>query len=177
MEHHEHVNLIRAGIAEQGGICADLGSGWGAFTLALADLLGSQAQIISVDKDRRSLREQEEAMRVRFPQVAVEYREADFMQPLSLPPLDGLLMTNALHYVKDKSPLLERLRGYLKPGGRFLLVEYNTNRGNPWVPYPLTYTSWEKLVSQHGFVQTRLLGRQPSRYLREMYAALSFRAA
>lgn len=173
MQHQDHVQLIRGGIAEVGKVWADFGSGAGAFTLALADLLGPGARIYSVDKDRRSLREQAEAMRARFPGVSVEYLEADFTRKLSLPPLDGVLMANALHFVRAKGPMLELVRSYLRPGGRLLLVEYNADRGNMWVPYPLAYPTWEALSQRHGFVQTRLLATTPSRFLREIYAALS----
>ncbi len=51
MIHEDHVNLLRKGILEPGGVWADLGSGAGAFTLALADLIGSTGEIYSVDKD------------------------------------------------------------------------------------------------------------------------------
>ncbi len=176
MQHQDHVNLIRNGISARGGIWADLGSGAGAFTLALADLLGPGTRIYSVDKDRRALREQEAALRVRFPEVVVEYLEADFTGKLALPSLDGILMANSLHYVRDKAPLLAQLHTYLRPAGRLLLVEYNAERGNMWVPYPLTYPAWEAFSQQHGFTRTRLLKAVPSRFLREMYAALSFSA-
>jgi precorrin-6B methylase 2 len=69
MQHQDHVQLIHAGIPAQGGVWADLGSGSGAFTLALADLPGPGARLYSVDKDRRALREQAAAMRARFPEV------------------------------------------------------------------------------------------------------------
>ncbi len=173
MQHQDHVKLIREGIAAPGGVWADLGSGSGAFTLALADLLGSGARIYSVDQDRRALREQAAAMRANFPGVAVEYQEADFTRELTLPPLDGVLMANSLHYVRHKGPVLELVRAYLRPAGRLLLVEYNADRGNMWVPYPLAYPGWETLAHQHGFAHTRLLATVPSRFLREIYAALS----
>ena len=48
------------------------------------------------------------------------------------------------------------MRGYLKPGGRFILVEYNVDSGNTWVPYPLSYPTWEKLAVEVGFRATRL---------------------
>lgn len=176
MQHQDHVQLIREGIAETGGVWADLGSGSGAFTLALADLLGPGARIYSVDKDRRALREQAAAMRANFPGASVEYLEADFTRKLALPPLDGVLMANSLHFVRQKGPVLELVRGYLRPGGRLLLVEYNADHGNMWVPYPLAYPTWETLARQHGFTQTRLLTTVPSRFLREIYAALSLAA-
>ena len=176
MQHHDHVQLIRGGIEVPGGTWADLGAGEGAFTLALADLLGPGAQIYAVDQNKRALEEQARAMRARFPEVAVEYINADFTRPLTLPPLDGLLLANSLHYVRQKGPLLDQLRAYLRSGGRLILVEYNADRGNPWVPYPLSYPTWEKLAREHGFQQTRLLATVPSRFLREMYAALSVKA-
>jgi SAM-dependent methyltransferase len=173
MQHPDHVNLLRDGVLGPGGVWADLGSGGGAFTLALADLIGPIGTIYSVDKDRGALREQERALRARFPSVAVTYLAADFTRPLDLPPLDGVVMANSLHYVRDKAPVLALVRGYLKPGGQLLLVEYNADRGNPWVPYPLSYPTWERVAAQAGFAATRLLARVPSRFLSEIYSAAS----
>ncbi len=175
MQHQDHVQLIRQGISASGGTWADLGSGSGAFTLALADLLGPTAQIYSVDRDSRSLQEQARAMHAHFPAIAVEYLTADFTRKIDLPLLDGILLANSLHFVRHKGVVLEHLHSYLRPGGSLLLVEYNADHGNPWVPYPLAYPTWENLAQQHGFRQTRQLATVPSRFLREMYAALSIR--
>ena len=178
MQHAEHVALIRAGVpAGVGGVWADLGSGWGAFTLALADLLGPGGVIYSVDKDGSSLRDQEREMRGRFPATAVHYQHADFTRRLDLPPLDGVLMANSLHFHKNKDAVLQLVRGYLKPGGRLVIVEYNTERGLPWVPYPLSYTAWTALAARNGFAGTRLLATRTGRYRDEMYAALSVAVA
>ena len=46
----------------------------GAFTLALADLLGPGGRIVAVDRDARALRANEAAVRARFPDVD---RDAD----------------------------------------------------------------------------------------------------
>jgi len=173
MNHTDHVNLLRAGIPAPGGVWADLGSGAGAFTLALAELLGPQATIYSVDQDGGALREQERAMQARFPTAAVRYLRADFTRQLDLPALDGVVMANSLHFHPHKDPILQLVRGYLKAEGRLLLVEYNTDRGNAWVPYPLSYTTWEALARKNGFAQTRLLSSQPSRFLGEIYSAAS----
>src|SRR5436305_5848269 len=97
MNHADHVRLLRDGVLKPGGVWADLGSGWGAFTLALADLIGPSGEIYSVDKDRGSLREQEQAMRSMFPQANVRYIDGDFTHPLDLPPLDGIILANSLH--------------------------------------------------------------------------------
>jgi ubiquinone/menaquinone biosynthesis C-methylase UbiE len=174
MNHSDHVRLLHKGVPEPGGVWADLGSGAGAFTLALADLLGTTGHIYSVDKERRVLREQEQAMRNLFPAVSVEFLVADFTQRLALPPLDGIVMANSLHYVHDKRAMLQGVHAYLKPGGRLLLVEYNVDRGNMWVPYPLSYPTWEGLALRNSFSDTQLLEKVPSRFLGEIYSALSF---
>jgi SAM-dependent methyltransferase len=179
MNHADHVELLRGGVPAPGGVWADLGSGAGAFTLALAELVGPNAQLYSVDKDQATLRRQAENMRSRFPGALVVYRAADFTRPLDLPALDGVVMANALHFVKPglKLDVLKRIKGYLKPGGRLLLVEYNVDAGNLWVPYPLSYKSWLPLARLAGFASTGLLAIRPSSFLREIYSALSVTAS
>jgi len=174
MNHKDHVYLLQKGVPEQGGTWADLGSGAGAFTLALADLLGPAGQIYSVDKDKGALREQERAMRANFPAIAVHYINADFTSRLDLPLLDGIVMANSLHYVRQKDSVLQLVRSYLRPGGRLILVEYNSDRGNMWVPYPLSNKTWEVLAGRNGFTGTRLLATVPSRFFGEIYSAVSF---
>ena len=164
MNHADHVALIEGGVGERGGRWADLGAGEGAFTLALADLAGPDAQIIAVDKDARALQE----LRGRF-----ETRVADFTRPLNLHDLEGVVMANSLHYVRDKEPVLRAVRAMLRPKGRLIIVEYGADHGNPWVPYPFTYTRWETIAARAGFKNTRLLKTVPSRWLGSMYSAVS----
>ena len=173
MQHADHVNLLRGGVPGPGGVWADLGSGTGAFTLALADLIGPSGQIYSVDKDQGALRKQEQKMRARFPAATVHYRVADYTRRLNLPPLDGVVMANSLHFQREKDQVVQLVRSYLRPGGRLILVEYDTDQGNPWVPYPLSYRTWEALASRNGFASTMLLMTVPSRFLGQIYSALS----
>ncbi len=173
MNHQDHVALIRDGIPQPGGVWADFGSGGGAFTLALADCLGPGGQIYSVDKDGRALERQAQALRARFPQVRLTTLQADYTRPLDLPALDGAVAANTLHFLRDKSPALRRIRSLLKPDGRLIVVEYNVDRGNLWVPHPFSYPTWEKLARRNGFAHTELLATRPSSFLGEFYAALS----
>lgn len=174
MDHQDHVQLIRAGIS--GSTWADFGSGGGAFTLALADVLAPKAVIYSVDRDGSALNQQRREMHAKFPTRTVTYLQADFTQKLDLPPLDGVLMANSLHFVRHKEATLELVRGYLKPEGKLLIVEYNTDRGNTWVPYPFSFGKWEQLAKKNGFHETRLLHVRSSRFLDEIYSALSVKA-
>jgi ubiquinone/menaquinone biosynthesis C-methylase UbiE len=178
MDHQDHVNLLQPGVTGPGGIWADFGSGWGAFTLALVDLIGPLGEIYSIDKDESALKDQKRAMRARFPERdpnLTNYLVADFAQPIDLPPLDGAVMANALHFQRHKEKVLALLHAYLRPGGRFILVEYNIDRGNPWVPYPISYPNWEILAQKSGFIGTQLLATRPSRTFNQIYSAISFK--
>ena len=165
MNHADLVGLIEGGVTDRGGRWADLGAGEGAFTLALAELLGPDAHITAVDRDAGALK--------RLAKTAIETRVADFTRPLDLSNLDGIVMANSLHFVRDKAPVLESVRGMLRPGGTLIVVEYGTDRGNPWVPHPFTYERWEWMAAQAGFEKTRLLRTIPSRHTGSMYSAVS----
>ncbi len=172
MDHNDHVNLLR-GCVEPCGTWADLGAGTGAFTLALADLLGPGAVIHAVDRDARALRTNAEAMRERFPAVALHAVNADFAKALDLPPLDGGVMANSLHFEREQEAIIERMRRHLKPGGRLVVVEYNIERGNGAVPFPVPEERWDRLAKGAGFERTEVLFRRPSRFGREICSALS----
>lgn len=175
MNHRDHVNLISTGISTRGGLWADFGSGTGAFTLALAEIIGTTGVIYSVDRDKSALAAQQRAMQAQFPGATVHYLVADFTMRLDLPTLDGILMANSLHFLRDKSPTLALVHSYLRPGGRLILVEYNADRGNTWVPYPLSYRTWAQTAPLNGFTNTQQISSVPSRFLNEIYAAVSLK--
>jgi SAM-dependent methyltransferase len=174
MEHHDHVRLIAPGVPHQGGIWADFGAGYGAFTLALAEVAGPGTTIYAVDHDRQALESTLATAGRRFPGASVWARFADFTQPLDLPPLDGIVAANSLHYVPDthQAGVLTRWRGYLRPEGRLILVEYDADAGNRWVPYPFSFTRLGDLARASGFGEPALLHVHPSRFLGRIYAAL-----
>jgi SAM-dependent methyltransferase len=82
-------------------------------------------------------------------------------------------MANTLHFQHHLAPVLRLIRKYLKPGGRLIVVEYNLDIANTWVPYPFSYNTWKTIARSNGFTNTRLLARRPSRFMGEIYSALS----
>jgi len=141
--------------------------------MALVELVGPDAEIYAIDKDARALCSQERAMRSRFPVTTLHQLVADFTRPLALPVLDGIVVANALHFQRDQDEVVRLLRSYLRPSGRLLIVEYNTEHGNLAVPYPVPYSRWRSLATQAGFAHTELLTKRPSRFLHEIYSAAS----
>src|SRR3977135_2539291 len=121
MKHADLVGLIEGGVTERGGQWADLGAGEGAFTLALAELLGPGAHITAVDRDAGALTRLTEQMGKRVPDVVGEAKRAAFPRQLGLSDLDGIVMANSLHFVSDKAPVLESVHSTLRPGGKLVI--------------------------------------------------------
>jgi len=176
MDHADHVALIRAAVA-RGGTWADIGAGTGAFTLALADLVGPGGTVIAVDRDAGALRDNDRAIAHRYPGVTFRTVVADLRESLPLPPLDGLVAANSLHFVERDRQVeaIARLAAYLEPGAPFVVVEYDADRGNPWVPNPFSARSWERLALAAGLERPTEIGRVPSRFLGAIYASMSRR--
>lgn len=177
MDHADHVRLLRDAV-EPGGSWADIGAGSGAFTLALADLLGAGSRIVAVDRDREALRQAVAAVHTRFPGVAIEAVVADFTLPLDRSGLDGLVAANSLHFVARarQAAVVAALATSLRPGGSFVVVEYDADHGNPWVPHPFRYPTWERIAAQAGLSDVRRLARVPSRFLDGIYSAAARRS-
>ena len=177
MTREDHHALLRGAIAAPGGTWADLGSGTGVFTAALAEALGPGAVIYSVDTDARALQEQERMMRERFPGVRLHTRLADFNRPLAFPIMDGVLMANSLHFQDDPCASLARAALLLAPGGRVVIVEYDVKKASPWVPSPIPWEHLASVAACAGLSGTRLLDIRPSRYHGTVYSAVSEKAA
>lgn len=170
MDHHEMRSLIADGVVP-GGTWADLGAGDGNFTAALRDLLGPDATIYAVDRDTGALARLAQRMALTVPQITT--RRADFTQPLDLPPLDGVLAANALHFVRNQDRVLHRILALLKPGGRLIVVEYDLKLPRPWVPHPLSFGRLGAIAGRLGIQPPTRIGerRSPSNGV-TMYAAL-----
>ncbi len=151
-------------------IWVDFGCGTGTFTMALAHLLGQNSRIIAVDKDSSSL----EKIPDHFDQVVIEKRLADFVEDeFSFSGLDGILMANSLHYIQDQRSFIKKAKLSLKPEGCFLVVEYDTDISNPWIPYPVNFARLNELFKGAGFSSIQKLKEEPSRYNRSnLYSAI-----
>ena len=171
MNHADHVALIRDGAAGAGPRWLELGAGDGTFTLALAEVLGAPASIVAMDRDRDALGRLAGRLASQAPAAAVETHAGDFTAGLPTGPFDGVLAANSLHFVRDTRPVLAAVRSVLAPGGRLVLVEYDAERGNQWVPYPISFARWKVLAPAAGFAPPVRLHRVHSRFLDAIYGA------
>lgn len=160
MDHNDHINLIKGGIRQNPGVWADFGSGRGAFTLALAAILHEGSVIHSVDKDGGALRNQQRAMEAQFSKQTVHYHQADFSEKLDLPPLDGLIIANALHFYRPahRENILKQIITMIKFGGTLIIVEYDLERALSYVPHPISYAQWEMTAQKLGLSDVQKIG-------------------
>lgn len=147
-------------------IWCDLGCGAGTFTLALAQLLPNKSVIYAVDRDANALRQ----IPARFENVEINKIRADFVNDkLNLPPADGILMANALHYVKEKKILLQKI---MKITNRSIIIEYDSRKPSVWHPFPLDFQALQALLTDLNYLKISKLGRRKSIYEGEIYSAL-----
>jgi ubiquinone/menaquinone biosynthesis C-methylase UbiE len=171
VELREAIDLIRPqeGYGNTAQVWADLGAGSGMFTRALAELLPPQSTVHAMDRDGSAL--------ARIPDVhgavSIQKRVGDFVTDPLQKELNGILLANALHYVRDQPAFIARAAACLKADGCFLIVEYDTDAANPWVPYPLSFAALKGLFGRAGFASIVRLHERPSIYRRAMmYSAL-----
>ena len=166
--------LVAAAIAPQGGTWADLGAGRGTFTLALARLLGADGRVIAVERDTGSVRALERLRDAREDgAAAITVVHADFTAQLDLPPLDGVLLANALHFfgADAQVSLLRTVAALAKPGGRVAIVEYDDRPASRWVPYPVSFERLTTLAEAAGLSAPARVGVLPSSYGGSLYSA------
>jgi ubiquinone/menaquinone biosynthesis C-methylase UbiE len=169
MQQAEAIALIDKGIT--GSLpqrWADLGCGNGTFTVALAKLLPPESYINAIDMAQQRLPTVSNEIRI-------EFTCADFVnEQLPLDTLNGILMANSLHYVAHKAKLINKLEGYFDASPKFLIVEYDTMKSNPWVPYPISFHNLNEEFNKLGY-QINKLAQAPSRFGGIMYSALAFK--
>ncbi|WP_338876213.1 class I SAM-dependent methyltransferase [Spirosoma sp. SC4-14] len=147
---------------------ADLGCGKGLFTKALASFQKPGSVIYAVDTDRSALQSISRENSVRIEPVWLDFIQDDW----PFQNLDGILMANSLHYVNDKKGFLQKAIQHLTDSGSFLIVEYDTEKANPWVPYPIGFRSLGQLFHSLGFGSIKKVGERPSLYGQaHMYAS------
>ena len=140
-------------------VWADLGCGAGLFTNALADMLAYGSKIYAVDRNISVFKAD------RHDGVVFEKVKADFIsESLNLVNLDGILMANSFHFVSRKIEFIDKVCKYFSRREAFLIVEYDTDESNPWVPYPMSFHSLRKFFWSIGFAVVEKIHELPSRY-------------
>ena len=174
MDTNEAVALLRDAIPPSPGVWADIGAGNGTFTRALADLLGPTSRLFAVDREPSGVAALTRWAASSAPNVTVV--RADFTRALTFPgiepaALDGILLANALHFVREPGTVLARLVTHVRPGGRVVLVEYDRRRASPWVPYPIPSSGLPSLAAAAALTTPMITATRPSLFGGTLYVA------
>lgn len=160
---HNHVTSLTK------NVWADLGCGSGIFTYALGNLLNEGSLIYAVDKNISAFKKRSFSKSVVIKPIELNFETGT----LPFDNLDGILMANSLHFVKDKKSLLKKITKSLNDDGFFLVVEYDTDRSNYWVPYPASFLSLKKIFNDAGYDGVIKINERPSRFRKgNLYAAI-----
>jgi len=172
MELSTAITLIKKGVPTSyaGQIWADLGAGTGLFTKALSTLVPDGSTIYAIDLDAKSL----ESIAIPTRDVSIKKIALNFVNDaLNIEPLDGILMANALHFVSDKPSFLKKVKLSLKSKAKIIIIEYDREKPNTWVPYPISYHKLEQLAHNSGASSIEKIGSTPSKYHEaNIYSAL-----
>lgn len=154
MKEADAIALIKTGIDTTNlQHWADLGCGSGTFTQALAHLLQQGSTITAIDTQQQKF------------SPPIHFIQANFETgDLPLSGLDGILMANSFHYIKNKSQLIQKLESYFSASPQFLIVEYDTNNANAWVPFPIPFIELRQLFNQLGYRSVKKLNERRSIY-------------
>ena len=167
MQLPEAISLIQKGIVPHSTpqTWADLGAGKGLFSAALLTILSPGSTIHAVDLHAPPNLQHH---------PSIIFHQADFVKDkLPVPTLDGILMANSLHYVKEQVACIKQLKTHLRNGAGFILIEYDTDSGNQWVPFPVSFARAQSIFGDAGFSKIEKIGERQSVYRRDsIYAAL-----
>ena len=169
MNQRDAADLIRGGLNNITRVesWADLGCGSGTFTLALASMLYQGSTVYAVDKDRAVIKALPEVFNSNF----INKTPLHFINDiLPFESVEGILMANSLHYVKDKSSFLEKVVNTIRSDGKLIIIEYEALRSNYMVPYPIQRKELISLLISHQLDDCRLLGERPSRFGHTIYS-------
>ena len=148
----------------------DLGCGTGTFTTALAALLAPGSTIHAVDLDQKALEEvPDQYYGVQIRKILGDLRSSS----LRLPSVDGILLANSLHFIREQHLFLKRL---LSLTDRFVIVEYERSRPHPWGPYPVGFAKLCELFREVGVERVEKLATSRSRFGGTLYSAAAERS-
>ena len=173
MRIEEAIDLLEDAVpAGAGGTWVDVGAGDGTFTLALAHILGRDAHVFAIDRDKAALRALEHRASKDRNRPRITTITADFTSELELPAfVDGMLFANSLHYVRDPRVVLARFVRQLNQGGRVVFIEYDQRPANPWVPYPIDAAKLPALCTLVGLTAPVKTATRPSDFGGDLYVA------
>jgi len=150
---------------------ADLGCGSGTFTQALSAVLPPFSLIEAVDKSFPLLSSIDSADK----DTEIKRHRFDFLNhPWPFKEVNGILMANSLHFIKEQKAFIQKTIPLLKNNHHWIIIEYEMERASTWVPYPLSFEQLSTMMYEAGAAKVSLLAEYDSLYGNgKMYSTLA----
>ncbi len=156
---------------KKGTTFVDVACGWGAYSLAAADIIGEDGQVYAVDLwEEGILSLRKEAASKGIQNMATFVSDAAQNIPVENNCVDVCLTATVLHdFVGDKvdQAVMKEIVRVVKPDGVLAVVEFFKKEGPPGPPKAVRLSPEEvdKIVSAYGFRQQQLTDIGPDNYL------------
>lgn len=136
--------LLRLAGIEPGMRVLDLGTGLGHVALAVADLVGKNGQVVGIDDDERMLANAARRAQGR-PNVA--FVKGDVRSWSSNEPFDAVVGRLILFHLPDPIAVVRRHLAHLRPGGRFVAIDYDIGSCRTEPPTPLVEVNAKRVIA------------------------------
>jgi predicted methyltransferase len=157
--------IARLGL-KPGQVIADLGAGTGLFSVPLAKAVAPSGRVYAVEIDKNY-----------FPVIEGKAKEGkvtnvrtvlgEFTDPkLVAQDVDVAFMHDVLHHVEDRVGYLKNAARYVKPGGRFVVIDYRAAQ-SPHKDQPSLIVSEEQItgwMKASGFNKVEQVDIFPEKY-------------
>jgi ubiquinone/menaquinone biosynthesis C-methylase UbiE len=149
----------------------DVACGWGAYSLAAADIVGKDGQVYAVDlfeEGITSLRKEADAKGIQ--NLATFVSNVAQKIPVDNDCVNVCLMATVLHdFVGDRveRQVMKEIVRVMKPNGILAIVEYHKKEGPPGPPKRVRLSPEEvvKILSVYGYKRNRYTEIGPDNYL------------
>jgi hypothetical protein len=130
--------------------------------------------VYAVDRDAHALAQIARTQGDVGARASIRTVVGDFTEPVELPPLDGLVIANALHFVPyaDQARVLRQIAAIVRSNAPLVVVEYERRDANPWVPYPVTAALLGAIAREAGLGAPAVVATTPSRFSGTIYSAI-----
>lgn len=154
---------------DPGMTVADLGSGSGHYTLAVAHIVGGQGKVYSIDIQKDLLkRTHTNAEKEHLHNVEILHGDLEKIGGTRLKDssIDFAFATNILFQLTDKTTFLKEVKRILKPSGRLLLVDWADSYGGigPIAPHVISEAKAKEMVEKEGLTFERKINAGAHHY-------------
>jgi ubiquinone/menaquinone biosynthesis C-methylase UbiE len=114
---------ILGGLVQPGQTAVDIGCGLGYWSMALAELVGTQGRVVALDVQAEMVRRARRRAEARGVADRIEFRQCEPDRLGFAGPADFVLAFWMVHEVRTPVAFLEEVRSMLRPAGRLLIAE------------------------------------------------------